>query len=195
MRIGIPRETREGETRVAATPESVKKLIKKGLKVAVEKSAGTRAGFRDEEFQASGAELVNSEAALGCEVVLKINRPDAHEIKMMKKGSVLIAMLDPYHAIENGVNMLEALAQAGVQAFGMELIPRTSRAQSMDALSSQANIAGYRAVLEGAAQYGRFFPLMMTSAGSAKPARVIVLGAGVAGLQAIATAKTLRRDR
>jgi len=191
MRIGIPKETRAGETRVAATPESVKKLLKKGLSVLLQSGAGIHSGFTDEDYKTAGAEIGNLEAALACEIVLKVNRPDANELRMMKKGSVLVSMLDPYSPLDNGVNMMDALAQAGIQAFGMELIPRTSRAQSMDALSSQANIAGYRAVLEACTQYGRFIPLMMTSAGSAKPARVIVLGAGVAGLQAIATAKRL----
>ena len=189
IQLGIPKETRTDETRVAATPDSAKKLIKKGLQVLVEKSAGLRAGFRDEDYVVAGAEIVNSERAFAAEIIYKMNRPDIREIGMMKKGAILIAMLEPYGP-ESGT-LLPALASAGIQSFSMELIPRTSRAQSMDALSSQANIAGYRAVIEAAALYGRFLPLMMTSAGSAKPAKVIVLGAGVAGLQAIATAKRL----
>lgn len=187
MKIGIPKETRTSETRVAGAPESVKKLVKKGFEIVVESGAGLLAGFGDEAFTAEGAKIGSTADAFAADIVYKIHRPTEAEVGMMKKGSVLVSFLEPYR--RDG--LLEKLAQAGVHAFGMELIPRTSRAQSMDALSSQANIAGYRAVLEAAAHYPRFFPLMMTSAGSAKPVRVAVLGAGVAGLQAIATARRL----
>ena len=135
IQLGIPKETRTDETRVAATPDSAKKLIKKGLQVLVEKSAGLRAGFRDEDYVVAGAEIVNSERAFAAEIIYKMNRPDIREIGMMKKGAILIAMLEPYGP-ESGT-LLPALASAGIQSFSMELIPRTSRAQSMDALSSQ----------------------------------------------------------
>ena len=185
--IGVPRETRDGETRVALSPEVVKKLLKKGFKINVEKGAGVLAGFSDEDFSKEGAKIVSIEEALACPVVAKINRPSQDEILKLKPGSLLIAFLEPY----NKDGFFEKLAEVKVNSIAMELIPRTSRAQSMDALSSQANIAGYRAVIEGAAQYRRFFPMMMTSAGSAKQAKVAVLGVGVAGLQAISTARRL----
>ena len=188
MIIGLPKEIRIDEARVALTPDAVKKLIKKGFKVCVERSSGVKAGYRDSDYQSSGAELVDQQTAFSVEIVFKVQRPTPDEIKLMKSGALLISFIDPYN---RSGNYFELLAQAGINALGMELIPRTSRAQSMDALSSQANIAGYRAVLEAAARFGRFFPLMMTSAGSAKPAKVLVLGAGVAGLQAIAMAKRL----
>lgn len=187
MILGIPRETRSFETRVAATPDSVKKLIKKGHQVQVAKSAGQRAWFTDAAYAAAGATLVEQNAALACAAVLKIHKPSADEILLMKKGSVLVSLLEPYSPDRT----LEKLAEMGVDAVAMELIPRTSRAQSMDVLSSQAGIAGYRAVLESALHYGRFFPMMMTSAGSVKPCRLAILGVGVAGLQAIATARRL----
>jgi len=187
MLIGIPKESRAGETRVAGTPDSIRKLLKKGFTFRVEKSAGLLAKFPDELYKMDGVEVTSADAVYGCDIVLKFHKPNASEIGMLKKGSLLISYLEPY----NKDGTLDKLAAAGVDALSMELIPRTSRAQSMDALSSQANIAGYRAVIEAAANYGRFFPMMMTSAGSAKPARVMVLGAGVAGLQAIATAKRL----
>ncbi|MBI2711799.1 MAG: Re/Si-specific NAD(P)(+) transhydrogenase subunit alpha [Bdellovibrio sp.] len=187
MVIGIPKETGSGETRVAVSPEAVKKLVKRGFRVWIEKSAGTKAGFPDEDFQMEGVEMVDAKTAFSAQIVAKILKPSFDEIGQMKKGSVLVSLIEPYKL--DGT--FEKLAQAGVEAFGMELIPRTSRAQAMDVLSSQAGIAGYRAVLEASTRYGRFFPLMMTSAGSAKPAKVMILGAGVAGLQAIATAKKL----
>ncbi|MCM2279156.1 MAG: Re/Si-specific NAD(P)(+) transhydrogenase subunit alpha [Oligoflexia bacterium] len=185
--LGIPKENREGETRVAMTPDSLKKIVKKGFRIRMERGAGITAGYPDADFAFDGVELVDAVTALGAEVVIKINRPTVEELAKMKKGSLLICMLEPF--AQDG--FIEKLAQAGINAMGMELIPRTSRAQSMDVLSSQANIAGYRAVLEAATRYPRFFPMMMTSAGSAKPARVVVLGAGVAGLQAIGTARRL----
>lgn len=191
MIIGLPKETRQGETRVALTPESVKKLVKKGFKVLVEAGAGVKASFPDAQYTAEGAEIVNRDQAWSSEIVVKLHKPTQDEISQvvpkMPKGALFISYMEPY--LKDGT--AQKLAEAGVSAMSMELIPRTSRAQSMDALSSQANIAGYRAVIEAVARYGRFFPLMMTSAGSAKPAKVMVLGAGVAGLQAIATAKRL----
>jgi NAD(P) transhydrogenase subunit alpha len=187
MIIGLPKEIRAEEARVALTPEAIRKLCKKGFKVWVERSSGVKAGFRDSDYTMEGVEMTDTRTALSAEIVVKIHRPTPEEVSQMKKGSVLICFTEPYK--QDGLS--EKLAQAGIETFSMELIPRTSRAQSMDALSSQANIAGYRAVIEAASRYGRFFPLMMTSAGSAKPAKVMVLGAGVAGLQAIATAKRL----
>lgn len=188
MFVGIPAETKSGENRVAASPDTVKKLVKKGVKIRVQKSAGVRAGFSDKDYQSEGVEIVDSKAdVFGSDIVLKIHKPSAEEISLLKAKSILVSLLDPYQA--DGT--FEKLANSGVSSFSMELIPRTTRAQSMDVLSSQANIAGYRAVLEAANHYGRFFGMMMTSAGMAKPARVVVLGAGVAGLQAIATAKRL----
>jgi NAD(P) transhydrogenase subunit alpha len=188
MFVGIPLEMKSGEARVAASPETVKKLLKKGLKVRIQKSAGLKAGFSDKDYQADGVEIVDSKAqVLGSEIVLKIHKPTLDEISLLKPQCILASLLEPYHA--DGT--FEKLASAQVSSLSMELIPRTTRAQSMDVLSSQANIAGYRAVLEAANHYGRFFGMMMTSAGMAKPAKVVVLGAGVAGLQAIATAKRL----
>ncbi len=187
MRIGIPKEIRSGETRVAATPDSVKKLLKKKFTVAVERGAGALAHYPDSAYQAAGAEIVDTDTAFGCEAVAKIHKPNASELKKMKKGAVLISLLEPY--LKDGT--IDSLAAAGVDALALELIPRTSRAQSMDVLSSQAGVAGYRAVLESATHYGRFFPMMMTSAASVKTCKFAILGVGVAGLQAIATARKL----
>jgi NAD(P) transhydrogenase subunit alpha len=176
------------------TPDSVKKLCKMGFSFKIEKSAGQAAGFRDEDYKYEPAsptegkvEIVDAQAAFGTDWVLKINPPSASESALLKRNSLLVSLMEPYK--QDG--SIEQLAAAGVNCMALELIPRTSRAQSMDVLSSQANIAGYRAVIEAAGRYGRFFPMMMTSAGSAKPAKVIVLGAGVAGLQAIGTARRL----
>ena len=187
MKIGIPKETREGETRVAASPEILKKLVKRGIEVVLERGAGMAAGFNDEDYIAEGIMISDRQGAFASDIVLKVWRPDPSDIPLFKSGSALLCSLEPH----TSGDMISSLAKAGVNAFVMEWIPRTSRAQSMDVLSSQANIAGYRAVLEGASQYGRFLPLMMTSAGSAKAAKVTILGVGVAGLQAIATAKRL----
>jgi NAD(P) transhydrogenase subunit alpha len=187
MQIGIPREITPGETRVAATPETVKKLRAAGLAVSVESGAGAGAHYTDDAFRQSGAAVVDNAKAFGADVVFKIHKPNAYEINRMKRGSTLISLLDMCH--DDGT--FDLLAAQGVDAYSLEMMPRLSRAQTMDVLSSQANIAGYRAVLEAARLYGHFFPMMMTSAGSAKPARVVVLGAGVAGLQAIATARRL----
>jgi NAD(P) transhydrogenase subunit alpha len=187
MRIGLPKESQKDEFRVALAPETVKKFIKKGFQVLVEKTAGVKAGFLDSEYQNAGAELVDPSQAWGAEVVLKVLRPSDSELAFLKSGTLLMCLIDPFAQDQ----LLEKLAQKGISTVGMEMVPRTSRAQSMDVLSSQANIAGYRAVIEAVSHYKRFTPLMMTSAGSAKPAKVMVLGAGVAGLQAIATAKRL----
>ncbi len=187
MKVGIPIEVLEGETRVAATPETVKKLRALGLSVLVEHGAGLASHFTDEAYRQAGAEIADKEQALGSDIVLKVHKPESVEIGHMKSGAVVLSMMGLCRADET----LGLLAGKGVDAFALEMIPRISRAQAMDVLSSQSNIAGYRAVLEAARLYGRFFPMMMTSAGSAKPTRVVVLGAGVAGLQAIATARRL----
>jgi len=186
MRIGVPAETRAGETRVAATPETVKKLAAKN-EVRVQAGAGAGASIPDRDYEAAGAKLVASAAqAYETDVVLKVRAPADGELDLLKQDSVLIGLLEPFNTAG-----LEALAKRGVTAFAMESLPRISRAQPMDVLSSQANIAGYKAVLLAAAEIGRFFPMLMTAAGTVKAARVLVLGAGVAGLQAIATAKRL----
>ena len=186
MQIGVPAETRPGETRVAATPETVKKLAAKN-EVRVQAGAGAGSSIPDKDYEAAGAKLVGSAAeAFGADIVLKVRPPDANEIGFLNNGSVVIGLLDPFN--KTG---LEALASRGVTGFAMEWLPRISRAQPMDVLSSQANIAGYKAVVLAAAEIGRFFPMLMTAAGTVKAARVLVLGAGVAGLQAIATAKRL----
>lgn len=190
MQLGIPHENRDGqifENRVSATPDVVKKIIKLGFSVVVEKNAGSRAGFFDEDYVKAGAKVVTAQDAYNSKVVFKINPPTIKEAESMAAGAVLLSLLFP----NENKTLSDFLLQKKITVFSMEKLPRTSRAQSMDVLSSQANIAGYRAVIEAAAQYGRFLPLMMTSAGMAKPARLIVLGAGVAGLQAIATAKRL----
>ncbi|MGB3287772.1 MAG: Re/Si-specific NAD(P)(+) transhydrogenase subunit alpha [Burkholderiaceae bacterium] len=186
MIIGIPRESAEGETRVAATPETAKKYIAAGHSVIVQAGAGESAHYPDDAYVQAGAQLVDGAQALGADIVLKVRSPNAQELPQMKAGAVLIGMLDPFNAAG-----LAELAQAGLTAFALEAAPRITRAQSLDVLSSQANLAGYKAVLLAANQYGRLFPMMMTAAGTLKAARVVILGAGVAGLQAIATAKRL----
>ena len=186
MRIAVARETDPVENRVAATPDTVKKMKGLGAEVAVEPGAGTKSGIPDAEFIAVGATVVDS-AVEGADVVLKVRRPTPSELARYKRGALVIAVMDPYG--EDAA--LKAMADAGVTAFAMELIPRITRAQAMDVLSSQANLAGYRAVIDGAAEYGRALPMMMTAAGTVPAARVFVMGAGVAGLQAIATARRL----
>ncbi|PND38627.1 NAD(P)(+) transhydrogenase (Re/Si-specific) subunit alpha [Paucibacter aquatile] len=186
MQIGVPRERAAGETRVAATPETVKKLKAQGHSVQVEREAGLAASITDEAYLAAGADIVEHAAALGADLVLKVRRPEAEELALMKSGATLVGMLDPFDRAG-----LQALAAAGLTSFALEAAPRTSRAQSMDVLSSQANIAGYKAVMMAAERYQRFFPMLMTAAGTVKAARVVILGVGVAGLQAIATAKRL----
>jgi len=186
MQIGVPAETRPGETRVAATPETVKKLAPKN-EVLVQAGAGAGSSIPDKDYEAAGANIVGSAAeAFGAGIVLKVRNPSEGEMGLLKSGSIVIGLLDPFN--KTG---LEALANRGVTGFAMEWLPRISRAQPMDVLSSQANIAGYKAVVLAAAEIGRFFPMLMTAAGTVKAARVLVLGAGVAGLQAIATAKRL----
>lgn len=185
--IGITKESRDGETRVAGTPDTAKRLSKKGFKILVAKGAGIQAGFPDASFEMDGVQLVSASEALAADVVLKINRPEESEITQLKRDSLLICLAEPYLKDD----FINTLAKAHVDLIAMELIPRTSRAQSMDVLSSQAGIAGYRAVLEATIHYPRFLSMMMTSAGSSKPAKVVVLGVGVAGLQAIGTAKRL----
>jgi len=186
MQIGIPRESLPGETRVAATPETVKKYVAAGHTVMVERGAGAQAHFPDEAYAAAGAQLADGIQALSSDIVLKVRSPSGQELQHVKAGAVLIGMLDPFNP-----QGLAELAAAGLTAFALEAAPRITRAQSLDVLSSQANLAGYKAVLLAANQYGRLFPMMMTAAGTLKAARVVVLGAGVAGLQAIATAKRL----
>jgi len=186
MRIGVPLETKSGETRVAATPETVKKLIAQGHTVVIQKDAGVQASQPDSAYVAVGASIGSAADAFGAEIVLKVRAPEAAELKQMKSGSVLIGMLDPF---DN--DNIAAMAAQGITGFSLEAAPRTTRAQSMDVLSSQANIAGYKAVMVAANEYQRFMPMLMTAAGTVKAARVLILGAGVAGLQAIATAKRL----
>ena len=186
MQIGVPAETASGETRVAATPETVKKLIAQGHTVWVQSGAGVRASVTDEAFVAAGAEICDAGAALASPLVLKVVAPSAEELSHMSKGAALVGMLNPFDA-----DGLARMAGAGLTSFALEAAPRTTRAQSMDVLSSQANIAGYKAVMIAADKYQRFFPMLMTAAGTVKAARVVILGVGVAGLQAIATAKRL----
>ena len=186
MRIGVPLETRPGETRVAATPETVKKLTGQGHTVVIQKDAGLHASQPDSAYEAVGATIGSVADAFGAELVLKVRAPEVSELKQIKAGSVLLGMLDPF---DN--DNISAMAAQGVTAFSLEAAPRTTRAQSMDVLSSQANIAGYKAVLVAANEYQRFMPMLMTAAGTVKAARILILGAGVAGLQAIATAKRL----
>jgi len=189
MHIGIPAETRAGETRVAATPETVKKFTAKALHtVLVQTGAGAGASIPDAAYQEAGATIVTEASQLydQSQIVLKVRGPQAEELAMMRKDVVLIGLLSPHQTEE-----VKALAQHGLAAFAMEKLPRISRAQSMDVLSSQANIGGYKAVIMAANVYQKFFPMLMTAAGTVKAARVLILGAGVAGLQAIATAKRL----
>ena len=188
-RVSITKERRSGEARVAATPDTVKKLIGLGLSVTVETGAGDAASIPDADYQAAGAAIAASAGAAlkDADIVLKVRTPGGDEIAALKSGAVVVGLLDAY----NETAALKALAAAGAQAFAMEFVPRITRAQVMDALSSQANLAGYRAVIEAAAVYGRAFPMMMTAAGTVAPAKVFVMGAGVAGLQAVATARRL----
>jgi NAD(P) transhydrogenase subunit alpha len=186
MRIAVAREADPGEDRVAATPETVKKMKALGADVAVEPGAGIKSGILDADFAAAGA-TVSPDAVRGADVVLRVRRPSASELAAYKKGALVIAIMDPY----GNEAALKAMADAGVTAFAMELMPRITRAQVMDVLSSQANLAGYRAVIDAAAEYGRALPMMMTAAGTIPAAKVFVMGAGVAGLQAIATARRL----
>jgi proton-translocating NAD(P)+ transhydrogenase subunit alpha len=195
MKVAIVKERRAFERRVAASPDTVKQMLALGLDVAVETGAGAGAFFLDTAYEAAGATIAADEAAAldGADIVLKVQRPligkgaQLNELKLMKKGAVLVGLLSPLdHAAD-----VQAYAKAGVTALAMELVPRITRAQTMDVLSSQANLAGYKAAVDAAAEFGRAFPMMMTAAGTIKAARVLVMGAGVAGLQAIATARRL----
>ena len=186
MRIAVAREADPAEDRVAATPETVKKMLALGADVVVEPGAGIKSGIPDADFTAAGA-TITPDAVKGADVVLRVRRPNASELALCKKGALVIAIMDPY----GNEAALKAMADAGVTAFAMELMPRITRAQVMDVLSSQANLAGYRAVIDAAAEYGRALPMMMTAAGTIPAAKVFVMGAGVAGLQAIATARRL----
>ncbi len=186
MHIGVPLETQAGETRVAATPETIKKLIGQGHQVTVQSGAGIAASITDAAYTAAGAGIGDAAAAFGSELILKVVAPSDAELALMKSGAVLVGMLNPFSN-----ETIARLNAAGVTAFALEAAPRTSRAQSLDVLSSQANIAGYKAVMLAANHYPRFMPMLMTAAGTVKAARVLILGAGVAGLQAIATAKRL----
>ncbi|MDE1147489.1 MAG: Re/Si-specific NAD(P)(+) transhydrogenase subunit alpha [Azospirillaceae bacterium] len=189
MKIGVPKERRPGELRVAASPETVRKFIALGFDVTVETGAGAGASIPDEAFSAAGATIAPDEAAAlaDADVVLKVQRPEPEELALIKRGAKLAAILSPYGDAER----VKSYADAGIDAFAMEFIPRITRAQSMDVLSSQANLAGYRAVLDAAYEFGRAFPMMMTAAGTVPPARAFIMGVGVAGLQAIATARRL----
>jgi NAD(P) transhydrogenase subunit alpha len=186
MRIGVPLETQANETRVAATPETVKKFIGQGHTVIVQSGAGINSSQPDSAYEAVGASIGSSSDAMGADLVLKVRAPNATELGQMQSNAVLLGMLDPFDNANNA-----AMAAKGITAFALEAAPRTTRAQSLDVLSSQANIAGYKAVMVAANEYQRFMPMLMTAAGTVKAARVLILGAGVAGLQAIATAKRL----
>ena len=186
MQIGVPAETAAGETRVAVTPETVKKLVAQGHTVQIQAGAGVPASVTDDAYVAAGARICDAAGALGSDLVLKVVAPQPEELSHMKSGAALVGMLNPFDAAG-----LSRLAGAGLTSFALEAAPRTTRAQSMDVLSSQANIAGYKAVMMAADKYQRFFPMLMTAAGTVKAARVVILGVGVAGLQAIATAKRL----
>jgi len=186
MQIGIPAETVVGENRVAATPETVKKLISAGHSVIIERGAGVKAAYIDSAYEQVGAKITD-DAYTGSQLILKVRAPKGEEIQKLNPNTTIVAMFDPYRNTE-----LDQFAAQNVSAFALELLPRTlSRAQNMDVLSSQANLAGYKSVLLAAAEYQRMFPMLMTAAGTVKPARVVIMGVGVAGLQAIATAKRL----
>lgn len=189
MKIAVPKERDPQEGRVAATPETVKKFVALGFDVSVETNAGTLSRIPDADYSAAGATIAPDDAATyaDADVVLKVRRPEAEELPLIKRDALVIAMLDPYGKVAE----MQAIADAGLNAFAMEFMPRITRAQVMDVLSSQANLAGYQAVIDAAAEYDRAFPMMMTAAGTVSAAKVFVMGAGVAGLQAIATARRL----
>ena len=189
MKLAVPRESEAGEPRVAATPDTIKKLVTLGFEVSVEKDAGLQSRILDADYEAAGAKITaDAKATLSdADMVLKVRRPNADEMGLMKKGAIVIATMDPY----GNDAEVEAMAKAGLTAFAMEFMPRITRAQVMDVLSSQANLAGYQSVIDAAAEYDRAMPMMMTAAGTVPAARVFVMGAGVAGLQAIATARRL----
>ena len=189
MIIGIPKETHPGEQRIAFIPSSVDRLVKKGAQVIIESGLGAFIGISDEEYKKAGASTKNNRRSLlsSADIILRLRKPPAEEISLLKKGSIHISFLDPF----NEKALVQALAQNQISAFSMEMVPRTTRAQKMDALSSQANLAGYVAVILAAERLPKIFPMLMTPAGTIAPARVFIIGAGVAGLQAIATAKRL----
>jgi len=189
MRIAVPAESDSSEARVAATPETVKKFVALGAEIAVESGAGAKSGFLDADYAAAGASIAPDAAAAiaNADIILHVRRPEASELAGAKPGAAVIAVMDPY----GHVDALRSLASGGVAAFAMELMPRITRAQVMDVLSSQANLAGYRAVVDAAAEYGRAMPMMMTAAGTVPAAKVFIMGVGVAGLQAIATARRM----
>ena len=187
MRIAVPKEIREGEKRVALVPDIINKLTRLGYEVVIESGAGSHSQATDEDFKSAGASVVNGDVLKDADVVLSVSPLTPAQMSSLKKGALTISFLSPVTAVDS----IDAAANAGVTAFSLELVPRISRAQSMDALTSQALCAGYRAVLVGAEMSPRFFPLLMTAAGTVTPAQVLVLGAGVAGLQAIATARRL----
>jgi NAD(P) transhydrogenase subunit alpha len=187
MKIGLLKESVTGENRVALSPDITKKLTAKGFQINVTSGAGERASFSDEQYQQAGAQIVPASEALMSDILIRVRKPSVDEVSELPRGAILISHIESCEQDE----ALKQILEKEIVFLAMERIPRISRAQAMDALSSQSNIAGYRAVLEASVHYGRFLPLMMTSAGSAKPARVVVLGAGVAGLQAIATARRL----
>ena len=187
MRIAVPKEIREGEKRVALVPDIINKLTRLGYEVVIESGAGTHSQATDEDFKSAGASVVNGDVLKDSDVVLSVSPLTPAQMSSLKKGALTISFLSPVTAVDS----IDAAANAGVTSFSLELVPRISRAQSMDALTSQALCAGYRAVLVGAEMSPRFFPLLMTAAGTVTPAQVLVLGAGVAGLQAIATARRL----
>jgi H+-translocating NAD(P) transhydrogenase subunit alpha len=186
MKVAVAAEVEAGEPRVAATPETIKKIIALGAEVAVEPGAGIKSGILDADYSAAGAK-VSPDALNGADIILKVRRPQAAELSRYKRGAIVIGIMDPY----GHDDALRAMADAGLTSFAMELLPRITRAQVMDVLSSQANLAGYRAVIDAAAEYGRALPMMMTAAGTVPATKVFVMGAGVAGLQAIATARRL----
>jgi H+-translocating NAD(P) transhydrogenase subunit alpha len=186
MKVAVAAEVEAGEPRVAATPETIKKIIALGAEVAVEPGAGIKSGILDADYSAAGAK-VSPDALNGADIILKVRRPQAAELARYKRGAIVIGIMDPY----GHDDALRAMADAGLTSFAMELLPRITRAQAMDVLSSQANLAGYRAVIDAAAEYGRALPMMMTAAGTVPATKVFVMGAGVAGLQAIATARRL----
>ena len=186
MKIAVAKEIDPSEPRVAASPDTVKKFKALGVDIAIEPNAGLKSGLPDSEFTAAGA-TISADAVKDADIVIKVKRPEASELANYKRGALVIAIMDPY----GHEAAIKAMADAGVSAFAMELMPRITRAQVMDVLSSQANLAGYRAVIEGAEAFGRAFPMMMTAAGTVPAAKVFVMGVGVAGLQAIATARRL----
>jgi H+-translocating NAD(P) transhydrogenase subunit alpha len=188
MKIAIPSETSRGEARVAASPDTVKAYVKKGVSVAVQAGAGAGSNISDADYKAAGADIVAGDAVVkGADIVLTVRRPSDKLVKAMKADAIVVGGLEPYGERK----AVEAFAKSGVTAFAMELMPRISRAQSMDILSSQANLAGYKSVIDAAAIYGRAIPMMMTAAGTVPPAKIFIMGVGVAGLQAIATARRL----